>query len=251
MNNRGCEAILRLRNRNGKADVWAPALKLEGGEVDEPIRKRLTVMTPNSDNLVSLGRPEVFRASSAGQKRNIISSLLVSSILFINSRFGVAYYSLESMPQHVLSSTGCWLARCQNSPAAHFLHQYRRTLMTMSSSSTTIPKSTASRIAQPIPAFLLPVRYSSPARSHRHLLRSLVLAPSKRSGQQLTARFSTSPVNRATSVTLNPRVDEEGNPMEIKISPRAAKVRYTLLLSRCAVWTCTGGLGWQRLSAED
>ncbi|KAL1952804.1 hypothetical protein VTO42DRAFT_4231 [Malbranchea cinnamomea] len=121
------------------------------------------------------------------------------------------------MSQHILSSAGCWFTRGHSSYAAQFLHQYRRTLMTISATST---QSACSKTVRPIPTFLLPLSNPSPSRQRQPRCPS-VFMPRIRASQQ--ARFSSTPLRRATSVTLNPRVDENGNPMTIKISPRAAK----------------------------
>ncbi|OKL57149.1 hypothetical protein UA08_07633 [Talaromyces atroroseus] len=59
--------------------------------------------------------------------------------------------------------------------------------------------------------------------ARRHPARSLLLPSFITNNNSNSAAFSTTTTNRSAVATLNPRVDDDGNPMYIEISPRAAK----------------------------
>ncbi|KAE8351777.1 hypothetical protein BDV28DRAFT_13385 [Aspergillus coremiiformis] len=64
---------------------------------------------------------------------------------------------------------------------------------------------------------------------------------------QPRSAFSSSSLRPATKVLQNPRVGEDGNPLTIEISPRAAEVRPPLLfLTSCSSFISLGiwGLCW-------
>lgn len=71
------------------------------------------------------------------------------------------------------------------------------------------------------------------SRSRNSLTKNKLLRDSQRSA------FSTTAQKKATNVLTNPRVDDDGNPLRIEISERAAKVRvknnlrYILLRCSC------------------
>ncbi|PGH21414.1 hypothetical protein AJ80_03331 [Polytolypa hystricis UAMH7299] len=120
------------------------------------------------------------------------------------------------MSQKILSSARCRLARSQSSPAALFLQQFRRSFCVSRTATYPISQYTRNHSNQSLPAFLLPSRdqlfaQQSPALPQRHAL------PNQR------VLFSSTATTHATSVLLNPRVNDDGKPMLIEISPRAAQ----------------------------
>ncbi|KAL1968566.1 hypothetical protein VTN77DRAFT_1776 [Rasamsonia byssochlamydoides] len=118
------------------------------------------------------------------------------------------------MSPHMLSSTACRLTQRQASPAIFFIRHCQRCFSTSGVASTPVTKASL----QPIPDFLLPSR--KPWRpSNRLLSRS---ASSPQCYQQRFA-FSSTAASRAATVVQNPRTDDDGNPLWINISPRAAR----------------------------
>ncbi|KAL2012707.1 hypothetical protein VTN00DRAFT_232 [Thermoascus crustaceus] len=121
-------------------------------------------------------------------------------------------------PHSMLSSTACRLARQQSSPAVVFVQHCRRAFATSGPSSSYSATSASSaggqNSLQSIPEFLLPYRRARSQFSSSRLSQY----PSCR--QRFA--FSSTASNRAASVVQNPRTDEDGNPLWINISPRAA-----------------------------
>lgn len=108
---------------------------------------------------------------------------------------------------------------------------FRRTFSSMTCVSTaTSAAPTACHPAGSVPR-LLPPRQLPPRHRSRALL-SRNLSPRVRHSP-----FSTTTPNRATTVALNPRVDDDGNPMVVEISPRAANVRRICALDETALQT--------------
>ncbi|KAK2737367.1 hypothetical protein FQN57_007545 [Myotisia sp. PD_48] len=94
-------------------------------------------------------------------------------------------------------------------------------LRTITSISSSI-RQNIPNIARSPPIFLLPFRYQERhAQLSRPLLQCRSSPPSKSS--RYRSPFSTSTARRATIVTQNPQVNEEGEALVVSISPRAAK----------------------------
>lgn len=124
------------------------------------------------------------------------------------------------MSPHILSSTVCRLARRQASPAIFIRHCHRcfSTSGVASSYAASTPATKAS--LQPIPDFLLPS-----LRSWRPNNRLVSRSASSPQFHHQRFAFSSTTASRAATVVQNPRTDDDGNPLWINISPRAAKVR--------------------------
>lgn len=124
-------------------------------------------------------------------------------------------------PHSMLSSAACQLARQQLSPAMAFVQCCRRAFSTSWSSSiysaTSASSPAGNHSLQTIPEFLLPYRRNRIQFSSSRL-------PPFPSRRQRFASSSTAS-NRGAKVIQNPRVDDDGNPLWIHITPRAAAVR--------------------------
>ncbi|PGH13685.1 hypothetical protein AJ79_03534 [Helicocarpus griseus UAMH5409] len=117
------------------------------------------------------------------------------------------------MNQQILTRAGCRLAQHNTSSAAIFVQQSRRALSIAANPS---PQANTSNSIQPVLPFLVP-RVSQPANSRcSQGLRRSARVPIPRP-------FSTTQPKQTTTAILNPRTDEEGKPLMVKISPRAAK----------------------------
>ncbi|KAK2850594.1 hypothetical protein FQN49_005517, partial [Arthroderma sp. PD_2] len=113
------------------------------------------------------------------------------------------------MPKHTLLSA-CRSRTVAVSPPATFIKLHSRTLATTSISSQTL-----SSPVRTIPTYLLPSqRQWRPQRPSPAFLRQ---------PRTPTTAFSTSAVAKATVATLNPQVSEDGEPLLVSISSRAAK----------------------------
>jgi hypothetical protein len=139
------------------------------------------------------------------------------------------------MSPHMLPSSACRLAQRQASPATFFIRHCHRCFSTSGiaspsySSLTAVTKSSP----QPIPDFLLPSRRSWRP-SNRLVSRS---ASSSESFAQRFA-FSSTAASRAAAVVQNPRTDDDGNPLWINISARAATVRGFVISWHDFYWSC-------------
>ncbi|EEH04476.1 iron-sulfur cluster assembly 2 [Histoplasma capsulatum G186AR] len=116
------------------------------------------------------------------------------------------------MNQQILAFTCCRLARGQVSPAASFVRQYHRALSVATNSVSSQHYATTYSILPYLP-FLHPYTFRPNTRCNQAF---------RRTARQLSA-FSTTQPKQGTRVVLNPRTDEEGKPLTIDISPRAAK----------------------------
>ncbi|KAF3491097.1 iron-binding protein erpA [Arthroderma uncinatum] len=113
------------------------------------------------------------------------------------------------MSKHTLLSA-CRARTITASPPTIFIKLHSRTLATAST-----PSQTLSSPVRAIPTYLLPSHCQwRPRKSSPSLLRQ---------SRTPTAAFSTSAVGNATVATLNPQVNEEGEPLLVSISSRAAK----------------------------
>ncbi|KAK2765172.1 hypothetical protein FQN54_008871 [Arachnomyces sp. PD_36] len=126
------------------------------------------------------------------------------------------------MSAYNISSAACGLARQQTSPAAIFVRHCRRSLSSATGASSSSKYKYASRhySTEPVLEFLLPARYPLRLEQRRSAPRSL---PSFQQPLQRRSQFSTTTTNNAAAVLLNPRNDEDGKPMWMEISPRAAE----------------------------
>lgn len=122
------------------------------------------------------------------------------------------------MNQQILAFASCRLAQTQVSPAASFLRQSRRALSIAANSSVS-SQYYASHSILPILPFLHPYAYRPNSRCSQVCRRTTPFPAPK----QLSA-FSTTQPKQATRVLLNPRTDDDGKPLMIDISPRAAQV---------------------------
>ncbi|KKZ57805.1 hypothetical protein EMCG_05556 [[Emmonsia] crescens] len=127
------------------------------------------------------------------------------------------------MNQQILAFASCRLAQTQVSPAASFLRQSRRALSIAANSSVS-SQYYASHSILPILPFLHPYAYRPNSRCSQVSRRSTPFPAPK----QLSA-FSTTQHTQATRVLLNPRTDDDGKPLMIDISPRAAQVLVFLV----------------------
>lgn len=125
--------------------------------------------------------------------------------------------SLIMAPTKMLSSTACRLARQQSSPAVLFVHHCRRA-SSASAATANYPTSwnSVQSPAYSIPEFLLP------SRTHRTIHRPAF--PTTLSLRRQRFAYSTATPSDAAKVVLNPRKDDDGNDLWMKISPRAAEV---------------------------
>ncbi|KAL1861958.1 [4Fe-4S] proteins maturation [Paecilomyces lecythidis] len=119
-------------------------------------------------------------------------------------------------PTKMLSSTACRLARQQSSPAVLFVHHCRRA-SSASAATANYPTSwnSVQSPAYSIPEFLLP------SRTHRTIHR--LAFPTTLSLRRQRFAYSTATPSDAAKVVLNPRKDDDGNDLWMKISPRAAE----------------------------
>ncbi|EEH19701.2 hypothetical protein PABG_01960 [Paracoccidioides brasiliensis Pb03] len=121
------------------------------------------------------------------------------------------------MNQQILSLTRCCLSQQNVSSAAVFVQQSWRT-MSIAANHSASSRCYASHTIQPVLPFLLPYTHRSNSR------RSLGPRKSTRfSSSNQTSTFSTTQPKHWAKAILNPRTDDEGKPMMINISPRAAK----------------------------
>ncbi|KAJ9297410.1 hypothetical protein DTO217A2_8658 [Paecilomyces variotii] len=119
-------------------------------------------------------------------------------------------------PTNMLSSTACRLARRQNSPAMIFVRHCRR----VSSVPGAAANYSTSRNSVQSPTYSIP-EFLLPSRTHRRLRRPAL--PSTLSLRRQRFAYSTTTPSDAAKVILNPRKDDDGNDLWMKISPRAAE----------------------------
>ncbi|EEH38962.2 iron-binding protein erpA [Paracoccidioides lutzii Pb01] len=130
------------------------------------------------------------------------------------------------MNQQILSLTRCRLSQQNISSAAVFVQQSWRA-MSIAANHSASSRYYASHAIQPVLPFLLPYTHRSNSR------RSLGPRKSTRfSSPNQPSTFSTSQPKHWAKAILNPRTDDEGKPMMINISPRAAKVWGTFYVLR-------------------
>ncbi|EEP76750.1 hypothetical protein UREG_01599 [Uncinocarpus reesii 1704] len=121
------------------------------------------------------------------------------------------------MSQRTLYSVGCRLTQCPSSPAASLSRQCARHISSTSSKQRFAWFRTRSG---PHSASLTssPQRISRASRGFRQTQAQSRFLLDRR------LAFSTTAANQKTTVSLNPRADDDGNPMTVEISARAAKL---------------------------
>lgn len=136
------------------------------------------------------------------------------------------------MSQQRLSSFTCRAVQHRTSSVAESVRQScRRPVCISSNISRTQSANYSSATRQ---------RRTTPSTSSANTLVANRCSPKLRPFVQTSAAFSTTRATRAPAIaTLNPRNDDDGNPMVIEISPRAAKVssdNSVTFISRCTYW---------------
>ncbi|EAS33330.3 iron-sulfur cluster assembly accessory protein [Coccidioides immitis RS] len=168
---------------------------------------------PGITKIPSLGRPE--ERSSSSKTHQLHGTLVLDARLKV-SCFASERGSSRTMSPPTLLSTGTRLVQCQNIPAATVSRHFQRLASSSSSragfKSSGVPSGTG--------------RVSLSSSRWRAAQEFPIFPPHRRDNRTLLDRrlaFSTTALNHTTIVALNPRVDDDGNPMTIEISPRAAK----------------------------
>lgn len=145
------------------------------------------------------------------------------------------------MSPHMILSTACRFVQRRTSPAIFFIRHCHRCFSTSGVASSYAASTPATKASlQPIPDFLLSSLRSW--RPNNRLVSRSASSPQRH--QRFT--FSSTTASRAATVVQNPRTDDDGNPLWINISPRAAKVRcFYCSETACIVFNFMGldGLG--------